>query len=201
MAGVQNLDHIQRNTDAQLKNIIDGQLEIKSMFKFAQTELRAVKDSISDLYVKHNTTQNTARIIQEGIVSNTLAIQTNFEIAKEHNLLIEKRLDMLAKQEKEVSNPPKQSKPIVQPLATEDKGDFNKVLKHQSSSANSSTGAQLKSTMEPINEEKSVSNLSDQVDPIIIVSKPIAQTFETKETVSIISDSVPQVPKLKLKRS
>ena len=97
LAGVQNLEHIQRNTDAQLKNIIDGQLEIKSMFKSAQSELRAVKDSISDLYVKHDTTQNTARIIQEGIMSNTLAIKTNFEIAKEHNLLIEKRLDMLAK--------------------------------------------------------------------------------------------------------
>ena len=34
-------------------------------------------------------------------MSNTLTIKSNFEIAKEHNLLIEKRLDMLAKQEKE----------------------------------------------------------------------------------------------------
>ena len=109
--------------------------------------------------------------------------------------------NILAKQEKEVSNPPKHSPPTVQSLDKEDKEDFNMVLKHQSSSANSSTGAQLKSTMEPINEEKSVSSLSDQVDPVIIVSKPIAQTLETKETVSILSDSVPQVPKLKLKRS
>ena len=111
-----------------MKNIIDGQIEIKSMFKSAQSELKAVKDSVKDLYSKHDNTQNTARIIQEGIVSNTLAIKTNFEIAKEHNLLIEKRLDMLAKQEKEhnvlieakldmlakrekeISNPPK---PIV----------------------------------------------------------------------------------------
>ena len=90
LAGVQNLEHVQRNTDAQLKNIVDNQLEIKSMFKFAQTELRAVKNSISDLYVKHDTTQNTAQIIQEGIVSNTVAIQSNFEIANKHNLLIEK---------------------------------------------------------------------------------------------------------------
>ena len=95
--------------------------------------------------------------------------QFNFEIAKEHNLLIEKRLDMLAKQEKEVSNLPKLSKPTVQPLDTEDKEDFNTVLKHQSSSANSSTGAQLKSTMEPINKEESVSIVSDQVDPVSIV--------------------------------
>ena len=117
-------------------------------------------------------------------MSNTLAIQTNFEIAKEHNLLIEKRLDMLAKQEKEVSNPPKQSEPIVHPLATEDKGDFNTVLKHQSSSTSSSTGAQLKSTMEPINEEVSVSNSSDHVDPVTIVS--IMENLDMSEFIHII---------------
>ena len=101
-----------------------------------------MKDSVKDLYNKHDNTQNTVRIIQEGIESNTLAIKTNFELAKEHNLLIEKRsdmpakqekehnelieakLDMLAKREKEACSPPK---PIVQPLATEDKGDFNAV--------------------------------------------------------------------------
>ena len=98
---------------------------------------------------------------------------------------------------------PKQSEPIVHPLDTEDKEDFNTVLKHQSSSASSSTGAQLESTMEPINKEESVSIVSDQVDPVSIVSKPIAQSLETNETVpvSISSDSVLQVPKLKLKRS
>ena len=47
LAGVQNLEIAQRNSDAQLQNIFDNQLEIKSMFKFAQTELRAVKDSIN----------------------------------------------------------------------------------------------------------------------------------------------------------
>ena len=83
LAGVRKLELSQSNTDAQLKNIIDGQNEIKSMFKSAQSDLKAVKDSVKDLYSKHDNTQNTVRIIQESIVSNTLAIKTNFEIAKE----------------------------------------------------------------------------------------------------------------------
>ena len=136
-------------------------------------------------------------------MSNTLAIQTNFEIAKEHNLLIEKRLDMLAKQEKEVSNPPKHSPPTVQSLEKADNEDFNTVLKHQSSSANSSKGAQLKSTMEPINTGNSVSIMSGQTNSESIKQKPIAQTVENNETlpVNISSDTVLPVPKLKLKRS
>ena len=105
------------------------------MFKFAQTELKAVKNSINDLYVKNDSTQTTVQTIQDGIVSNTLAIQSNFEITKENNIMIEKKLDLLAKQEKEVSSSPKQSDPIVHSLETEDKECFNAVLKQQSNSA------------------------------------------------------------------
>ena len=56
---------------------------------------------MNDLNGKHEINENTVRVIQEGIVSNTLAIKSNFDITKEHNLLIEKRLDMMVKQGKD----------------------------------------------------------------------------------------------------
>ena len=74
LAGVQNLETAQRNTDAQLKIILDSQLEIKSMFKSVQTDLKTVTNSVNDLYVKNNSTQTTLQTIQEGIVANTLKI-------------------------------------------------------------------------------------------------------------------------------
>merc|ERR1711984_41719 len=68
----------------------------------AQSAINTVKESVNNLNGKHEINENTVRVIQEGIVSNnTLAIKSNFEIAKEHNLLIEKRLDMMAKQERD----------------------------------------------------------------------------------------------------
>merc|ERR1712090_77784 len=66
-----------------------------------QSTLNTVKDSMNDLQDKHEVNENTVRVIQEGIVSNTLAIKSNFDITKEHNLLIEKLLDMMAKQERD----------------------------------------------------------------------------------------------------
>ena len=126
------------------------------MFKSAQTELKAVKESINVLYVKNDETQKTALTIQEGILSNTMAIQSNFKLASKHSLLIDQHLDMIVKQEKESSLPPKQPSPPVQSPINK---DFKTVLKNQSNSADSSEGAQLKPTMEPISTESSVIQL------------------------------------------
>merc|ERR1712030_30760 len=101
LSSVKKLEISQINTDTQLKIIAENQREIKSLFMNAQSTINTVKESMNDLHGKHEINENTVRVIQEGIVSNTLAIKSNFEIAKEHNLLIEKRLDMLAKQERE----------------------------------------------------------------------------------------------------
>ena len=111
--------------------------------------------------------------------------------------MIKQRLDMLAEQKKEVSNPPKQSKPIVHPLETEDKeigkledsASLNVVLKRQPKDNHSTTEAQLEVTMDSSIKEDSVSIVSGQVDSVSIVSDPIDQP------------SGNQLPKLKLKKS
>merc|ERR1712030_183360 len=101
LSSVKKLEISQINTDSQLKVIADNQKEIKALFMNVQSTLNTVKDSMNDLQDKHEVNENTVRVIQEGIVSNTLAIKSNFDIAKEHNLLIEKRLDMMVKQGKD----------------------------------------------------------------------------------------------------
>ena len=57
LAGVKKLELSQSNTDTQLKTIADSQneifVEIKSMLKSAQSDLKIVKGSVKDLYDKH----------------------------------------------------------------------------------------------------------------------------------------------------
>merc|ERR1712030_26133 len=101
LSSVKKLEISQINTDTQLKVIADNQKEFKALFMNAQSTINIVKESMNDLQDKHEVNKNTVRVIQEGIVSNTLAIKSNFDIAKEHNLLIEKRLDMMVKQGKD----------------------------------------------------------------------------------------------------
>merc|ERR1712015_290189 len=94
LSSVRKLEISQSNTDKQLKIIADNQREIKALFLDTQS-------SMNNLQEKNSVNENTVRVIQEGIVSNTLAIKSNFNITKEHNLLIDKRLDIMVKQGKD----------------------------------------------------------------------------------------------------
>merc|ERR1712105_518510 len=73
LSSVRKLEISQSNTDKQLKIIADNQREIKALFLDTQS-------TMNNLQEKNSINENTVRVIQEGIVSNTLAIKSNFNI-------------------------------------------------------------------------------------------------------------------------
>merc|ERR1712015_233873 len=94
LSSVRKLEVSQNNTDKQLQIIADGQNEIKALFLDTQSSLKILQE-------KNSANENTIRIIQEGITSNNLAIKSNANSAKEQNLMIDNRLDLIVKQGKE----------------------------------------------------------------------------------------------------
>ena len=113
-------------------------------------------------------------------MSNTLAIKSNFEIAKEHNLLIEKRLDMLAKQETEhneiidakqdlLAKQEREHNELIEAkldmVAKREKETCSppKPVVQPLATVDGVTGAQLEPKMDPIKEEIPVSIISDNL--------------------------------------
>merc|ERR1712015_56736 len=94
LSSVKKLEVSQNNTDKQLQIIADSQNEIKALFLDTQSSLKILQE-------KNSANENTIRIIQEGIASNNLAIKSNVNLAKEQNLLLDNRLDLIVKQGKE----------------------------------------------------------------------------------------------------
>merc|ERR1712148_17344 len=94
LSSVRKLEISQNNTDKQLQIIADSQKEIKALFLDTQSSLKILQE-------KNSANENTIRIIQEGITSNNLAIKSNANSAKEQNLMIDNRLDLIVKQGKE----------------------------------------------------------------------------------------------------
>merc|ERR1711984_27548 len=88
LSSVKKLEISQNNTDKQLQIIADSQNEIKALFLDTQSSLKSLQE-------KNSANENTIRIIQEGIASNNLAIKSNVKLAKEQNLLLDNRLDLI----------------------------------------------------------------------------------------------------------
>merc|ERR1712030_147583 len=159
--------------------------------------------------------------------SNTLAIKSNFEIAKEHNLLIEKRLDMLAKQEKDhndlieakqdlLAKQEKEHNEIIEAkldmLANREKEACNPPNPIVQSLAidniddsntvlkqqSSSAEMDTDSQLKPTMEDTLVSNIPINSTPIV---SPITKVMGSEKTVSNSLDSVSQIPKLKVNKS
>merc|ERR1712030_228596 len=159
--------------------------------------------------------------------SNTLAIKSNFEIAKEHNLLIEKRLDMLAKQEKDhndlieakqdlLAKQEKEHNEIIEAkldmLANREKEACNPPNPIVQSLAidniddsntvlkqqSSSVDMDTDTQLKPTMEDTLVSNIPINSTPIV---SPITKVMGSEKTVSNSLDSVSQIPKLKVNKS
>ena len=169
LADVQNLtikqEAIQHQNKAQFNAILESHLDIKSMVKSVQADLKTVTSSVksvqadlktvtsnvNDLSAKSDSSQTTINTMQEGIVANTTKILSESEIAKQNIVMIEKRFDMLAEQKKEDSIPPTQPEPTVQSLDSEDKeivklednASLNVVLKRESKDSQYAEKAQL----------------------------------------------------------
>merc|ERR1712030_181311 len=159
--------------------------------------------------------------------SNTLAIKSNFEIAKEHNLLIEKRLDMMTKQEKDhndlieakqdlLAKQEKEHNEIIEAkldiLTKREKEACSPpnpivqslVIEHNDDSnavqkqQSSNADMDTDAQLKPTMEDTLVSNIPINSTSI---ANPITKVMGSEKTVSNSLDSVSQIPKLKVNKS
>merc|ERR1712030_155439 len=139
-----------------------------------------MNNTMNDLSAQNVASQKAIRTIQDGIVSNTVKIMSDSEIAKQSFVMIEKRFDMLAEQKKENSLPPTQPEPIVQTLVKENKENvkledstsLSVVLKRQSKGSQTMENAQSNDFIETQNKGNLVS----------IVSEPDSQVARRQST-------------------
>ena len=121
--------------------------------------------NINDLTIQNIASQNELRTIHEGIVSNTVKIMSDSELAKQKYDKLEKYYELLAEKVEKISQPPIQPDPIVQTPVKENKeiGQLNdntslsSVQKRQSETSQSVENAQSDKFIETHNKGKSVS--------------------------------------------
>ena len=97
---------IQQQNEDKFTAILENQLEIKDLvnsLNIMQATLNGMKNTVNDLSAQSISSQTAVKTIQDGVVSNTVKLMSDSEIAKQNFVMIEKRFDMLAEQKKENS--------------------------------------------------------------------------------------------------
>merc|ERR1712015_505421 len=216
LSSVRKLEVSQNNTDKQLQIIADSQNEIKALFLDTQSSLKILQE-------KNSANENTVRIIQEGIASNNLAIKSNVNLAKEQNLLLDNRLDLIVKQGKEhndkieakqdllakqeiehiqkieerLNNLAEKDKEVCTPPTAQppsiDNTDASNSVQKQQSN-NAETD--IESQLKPAIEEPHVSTNIVNFPPTV---NQISTVVGSEETVSNSLDSVSPTPQLRVK--
>merc|ERR1712030_64787 len=133
-----------------------------------------MNNTMNDLSAQNVASQKAIRTIQDGILSSSLKLFSDSEIAKQNFVMIEKRFDMLAEQKKENSLPPTQPEPIVQTLVKENKENvkledstsLSVVLKRQSKGSQTMENAQSNEFIETQNKGNLVSIVSESDSPV-----------------------------------
>ena len=95
--------------NATLTKMLENQEEIKSFYKNTQSDL--VKIS-----AQNNSNQKIMNTINDGIVANTVKISSESDIAKNHNLEIEKRFTLITEKIDNIAIPPIQPEQTVKSL-------------------------------------------------------------------------------------
>ena len=161
----------QQQNMEKISEVLENQIELKSSYKSVQTDLRKVANTLADLSAQNNSSETTVKTLQDGLVANTVKICSTVELANQHFIKINERLDTMNEQKTEDIIPPIQTEPVIQPLEIiaieninlEDSTGSSSVQKRESKDNITMMDTQSNNIIEANNQSKPVSINSESM--------------------------------------